>query len=391
MAFVKRYWKRVVGVSVVVGGIGNMIYNRYLSANERHELCLRAMAVGDQAISESNKTVNIHVVASTKSGKANVRSLFEEELRSIFHLAAIDYDIVVETNFAGDAKEQMENLDIAKYNGICVIGGDGLLQEVVTGLMRRQDKNNVEKFPIAHIPIGVSNMLAEALHTNKSHTTTSKLGRACLSIAENKTKKVDVMQVSNKEGQTVYGVSCVGWGLTADAMSQAEDCGTLGSLKYWYGVVSTAAQSFPIVRKASLSYKEDPESSWKRTEINVSELLASNVPKISFGAVSPDASIDDGKISLSLVPASYGQDTKSLFHAGFLLSKGGSLHQLPGVKTTRVSELCFYPHDVESDKSPSTQISSGKSPLNVDGEVLPISEMIHIKVLPRALTFFAQD
>ncbi|KAG8535777.1 hypothetical protein GDO81_027809 [Engystomops pustulosus] len=55
--------------------------------------------------------------------------------------------------------ELMENTDL-----IIVAGGDGTLQEVVTGLLRRTDQDSFSKIPIGFIPLGTTNTLSQTLY-----------------------------------------------------------------------------------------------------------------------------------------------------------------------------------------------------------------------------------
>jgi len=45
-------------------------------------------------------------------------------------------------------------MDIDKYSAVLAVGGDGMIHEVINGIMRRQDKR---KIPIGFIPNGTGN------------------------------------------------------------------------------------------------------------------------------------------------------------------------------------------------------------------------------------------
>lgn len=49
----------------------------------------------------------------------------------VLHLAGMDYS-VLETQEPEEAKRFVADLDLNKFDGLCVVGGDGLLQEVGT-------------------------------------------------------------------------------------------------------------------------------------------------------------------------------------------------------------------------------------------------------------------
>ena len=53
-----------------------------------------------------------------------------------------------------DALNFVKDMDIDKYSAVYAVGGDGIIHEVVNGIMRRQDK---KKIPLGFIPNGSGN------------------------------------------------------------------------------------------------------------------------------------------------------------------------------------------------------------------------------------------
>lgn len=66
---------------------------------------------------------------------------------------------LVDTTAAGDARRLAETCDALRYAVIAVAGGDGTINEVVNGLMRRSG----EVPPLAIVPLGTANVLAREL------------------------------------------------------------------------------------------------------------------------------------------------------------------------------------------------------------------------------------
>lgn len=50
------------------------------------------------------------------------------------------------------------------------MGGDGLLQEVVTGMMRNPDRAGAVATPIGILPVGMANMYAHSLYDEEDIT-----------------------------------------------------------------------------------------------------------------------------------------------------------------------------------------------------------------------------
>jgi sphingosine kinase len=60
-----------------------------------------------------------------------------------------------ETKHRLHAQEIAHSLDLRKYDGIVCVSGDGVLVEVVNGLLQREDWNTAIKIPLGIIPAGV--------------------------------------------------------------------------------------------------------------------------------------------------------------------------------------------------------------------------------------------
>jgi diacylglycerol kinase (ATP) len=82
----------------------------------------------------------------------------------------------VDTNASGDARRLAETCDAGRYAVIAVAGGDGTINEVVNGLLRRNNGGNPALAPAPHpalapaphpalaiVPLGTANVLAHEL------------------------------------------------------------------------------------------------------------------------------------------------------------------------------------------------------------------------------------
>ncbi|KAI6233611.1 DAGKc domain-containing protein [Aphelenchoides fujianensis] len=68
------------------------------------------------------------------------------------------------TEHANHAVELMQQLDLDDYAAVAVLSGDGLIAEVLRGLLTRaDDRDRALRFPILHVPCGTSNALAGAV------------------------------------------------------------------------------------------------------------------------------------------------------------------------------------------------------------------------------------
>ena len=86
------------------------------------------------------------IVCIPRSGKAQIKN---QLLDIVDTMVKADYEVTIyPTQCAGDAKEKVEAY-AGNYDLVVCSGGDGTLDEVVTGMMHRR-----EKVPLGYIPAG---------------------------------------------------------------------------------------------------------------------------------------------------------------------------------------------------------------------------------------------
>ena len=108
------------------------------------------------------------VVINPVSGPGHAQRDYEQHAAPIFSRAGIDTDVVV-TAHAGHATELAQALKISpttgpEYDGIVAVGGDGLLAEVVQGMLHRDDwRTALSSIPVAPLPGGSGNGLVASI------------------------------------------------------------------------------------------------------------------------------------------------------------------------------------------------------------------------------------
>ncbi len=97
----------------------------------------------------------LYFIYNPLAGKGNVRGKLYEIIQA---LASAEYEVTVyPTREPKDATERVENLP-EDYDLVVCCGGDGTLDEVVTGMMHRE-----HKIPVGYIPAGSCNDFARSL------------------------------------------------------------------------------------------------------------------------------------------------------------------------------------------------------------------------------------
>lgn len=100
----------------------------------------------------------IFFIYNPVSGKGTVAKHLGEILTE---LATKNIDVEVRPTLrAGEATEIISSKNLSEYESVLCSGGDGTLNEVVTGMMKRDDKSRI---PISYIPMGSTNDFANSI------------------------------------------------------------------------------------------------------------------------------------------------------------------------------------------------------------------------------------
>ena len=65
-----------------------------------------------------------------------------EKVKPIFQDTQIELTIL-ETEYAGHCRDYAKEVDYTGYSGMCAIGGDGTMHEVINGMLKRNDERQL--------------------------------------------------------------------------------------------------------------------------------------------------------------------------------------------------------------------------------------------------------
>ncbi|KAK5902627.1 hypothetical protein CesoFtcFv8_007866 [Champsocephalus esox] len=246
----RNNWKKSTFAVCVLSYGGYWLNGKHNDSLLRREACLLAREFGRQQIAPHERLMKATVILNPAAcgGKAN--NLFEKNAAPILHLAGVEVTIV-KTDYEGQAKKLMELAE--QTDMLIVAGGDGTLQEVVTGLLRRPDQDTICHTPIGFIPLGSRNSLSPSLHLlsdNKVKDITS----ATLSILKGETVPLDVLQIKGETEQPVFALMGLRWGAFRDVAAKISKYWYLGPLKTNAAHWLSTLHDWPQVREVSVSY-----------------------------------------------------------------------------------------------------------------------------------------
>ena len=289
-------------------------------------------------------TVNPH--GGTKKGPQILK-----KVKPIFEASGTDL-FIIETTFAGHAKELANQLDLTEYDGFIGIGGDGTLHEIINGMLSRPDGN---KIPIGIIPGGSGNSYMHDLNL------TDPL-KAAKAIIQGNTKFLDTARVEVNH-VVKYANNMIGWGLVTDVGKKAEHYRWMGTNRYT--ILSVMEVFHHKSRSAALIMDN------KKIEDEFTFIIACNSMHVGKGMkMAPKARLDDGLIDLIVIRA--GASRIRLLQVLPKLFDGSHINE-PEVEYYQTSKFSLIP---ETDEI-----------LNIDGEIMG-STPIKVKMIPKAFEMF---
>jgi YegS/Rv2252/BmrU family lipid kinase len=255
---------------------------------------------------------------------------------------------ILETEYAGHARDIAQEIDLTGYDGFCCIGGDGTLHEVINGLMRRNDG---QKIPIGLITGGTGNSFMHDLNCLDPV-------EAARRIVKGQRRQIDILHC-DADGVIYYSFNIVGWGIPTDANHLAEKLRWLGTSRY------DIAAIIEVIRHRKRFGRIEIEGN--NIAADFAFVIGCNTIHTGKGMkMAPLARLNDGLLDLIIVKKVGRLKLLRLFPKVF----SGNHISDPVVDYRQVSEFSILPEV--------------QNMLNIDGEMLG-NTPVHVKVLEKEI------
>jgi YegS/Rv2252/BmrU family lipid kinase len=288
----------------------------------------------------------VYLIYNPLSGNKRSISILERII-PIFEQGKLETEII-ETKYAGHARELANTLPFEGYDGLCVVGGDGTMHEIVNGMLKRQDH---AKIPIGLIPGGTGNSFMHDVDALDPEV-------AALRILTGRLRNVDIAKV-DANGEIIYGFNIVGWGLPTDIIQTAAKIKWLGSQCYNVASIFEVIRNKPRLAKVKID-KQNIAGDY-------GFILGCNTIHTGTAMkMAPLAQINDGLIDLIVVRKAGRLKLLYLFTKLF---KGRHIGD-PAVVYHQCKQFSIEP--IEDHV------------LNIDGEMIGCTP-VHVKMIPSAI------
>ena len=260
------------------------------------------------------------------------------------------------STFSGELIELAAGLATEESDVVAVVGGDGSLSEVVTGLMQAKSTCRV-----GLIPAGTGNSMANDLKIKNTDEAISRIVAGNYQLLD--LAKVDMVAglPGNENGElTRYSANLVTWGLGVDSTIKAEGMRWMGPMRYDVGILMAIMANNR--RHATLTLDgHEIEDDFTLFLIQNSQTGGSLLP------LAPGASLDDGMMDIGILKK---------MKRGQILKAFGQLK--------KEGRHVFHPM-VDYYRFKTLEISTPKpTAINVDGENIG-STPLKMEVMPSAL------
>ncbi|XP_075870223.1 sphingosine kinase 1-like [Nelusetta ayraudi] len=206
------------------------------------------------SMSELSRPRRMMLLVNPQSGKGQALTMYNNCIQRLLNEAGVPHTLVI-TERHNHARELARDADLSQWDAFVIMSGDGLLFEVINGLMERPDWEQAIKTPLGILPGGSGNALAASVHhySGASPVTGDELLTSCgFLLCKGLVSPMDVVSVHLSSGRRVFSFLSLAWGFVADVDIESEKYRHVGAARFTVGTLVRLASL--RVYKGKLAY-----------------------------------------------------------------------------------------------------------------------------------------
>lgn len=179
------------------------------------------------------------VLLNPHGGKGKGLQLFRSHVQPRLTQADISFRLML-TERRKHAQELMRTEELGAWDALVVMSGDGLMHEVVNGLMERPDWVTAIRKPLCSLPSGSGNALAASLNHYAGYEQVANeelLDNCTLMLCRRRLTPTSLLSLQMASGQRVFSVLSLAWGFIADVDIESEKFRRLGKMRFTMGTL----------------------------------------------------------------------------------------------------------------------------------------------------------
>ncbi|XP_058140764.1 sphingosine kinase 1 [Dasypus novemcinctus] len=182
---------------------------------------------------------HVLVLLNPRGGRGKGLQLFRSHVQPLLAEADVSFTLVL-TERRNHARELVREEDLRRWDALVVMSGDGLMHEVVNGLMERPDWETAIHKPLSSLPAGSGNALASSLNHYAGYeqvTNEDLLTNCTLLLCRRLLAPMNMMSLRMASGLRVFSMLSLAWGFVADVDLQSEKYRCLGAKRFTLGTL----------------------------------------------------------------------------------------------------------------------------------------------------------
>ncbi|KAM5272743.1 sphingosine kinase 1 [Ctenodactylus gundi] len=179
------------------------------------------------------------VLLNPRSGKGKALQQFQTLVRPLLTEAQISFKLMV-TERQNHARELVKAEELDRWDALVIMSGDGLIHEVVNGLMDKPDWETAIRKPLCCLPGGSGNALAASLnhYAGFEQVTGEDLLTNCTRLlCRRLLSPMNLLSLHTASGTRVFSVLSLAWGFVADVDIESEKYRCLGEMRFTVGTL----------------------------------------------------------------------------------------------------------------------------------------------------------
>ncbi|XP_029364779.1 sphingosine kinase 1 [Echeneis naucrates] len=214
------------------------------------------------AYMEVRRPCRVMILVNPHSGRGQALHLFTGHMQGMLTEAAVPYTLVI-TEHQNHAREVVRKADLSQWDALVIMSGDGLLFEVINGLMEREDWREAIQTPLGILPGGSGNALAASVHhySQSPPAWNEELLLSCgFMLCKGLVGSLDLVSVHLASRQRLFSFLSLAWGFVADVDIESEKYRHVGAIRFLMGtLVRLASLRVYQGKLAYLPVKEVPK------------------------------------------------------------------------------------------------------------------------------------
>ncbi|XP_042341139.1 sphingosine kinase 1-like [Plectropomus leopardus] len=227
-------------------------------------------------MSELSRPSRMMLLVNPQSGKGHALTLYNNHIQRMLNEAGVTHTLVI-TERQNHARELVKEADLSQWDALVIMSGDGLLFEVINGLLERPDWEEAIRTPLGILPSGSGNALAASIHhySRASPVSSEELLVSCgFLLCQGLVARMDLVSIHLSSGPRLFSFLSLAWGFVADVDIESEKYRHVGAARFTVGTLVRLASL--RVYKGKLAYLPATEDCSKEEDLGNNMMLHCN-------------------------------------------------------------------------------------------------------------------